>query len=106
MIPEDEIGQGVGQLDEAGLSQTVAARRHGSDSGESARDHALYKNATIHVDGLFHCSWEGQPNCNHKPEKLTACMVTATSPTSACTRAASVPFPEMGSPASGTSVTT
>ncbi|KAL2752612.1 hypothetical protein ACRALDRAFT_2112831 [Sodiomyces alcalophilus JCM 7366] len=44
--------------------------RRPSTEGESARDHPLYKNATPGPDGLFHCPWEGQPNCNHKPEKL------------------------------------
>jgi hypothetical protein len=41
-----------------------------SGEGESARDHPLYKNAFPQADGLFHCPWEGQPSCNHKPEKL------------------------------------
>ncbi|TWU75775.1 hypothetical protein ED733_003212 [Metarhizium rileyi] len=45
-------------------------RRHGNDGESSARDHELYKNATPGPDGLFHCPWEGQNNCNHKPEKL------------------------------------
>lgn len=38
--------------------------------GETARDHPLYKNAFTQADGLFHCPWEGQASCNHKPEKL------------------------------------
>ncbi|KAK3379354.1 hypothetical protein B0T24DRAFT_646982 [Lasiosphaeria ovina] len=41
-----------------------------SGEGESARDHYLYKTAYPQADGLFHCPWEGQPSCNHKPEKL------------------------------------
>lgn len=70
MIPENPNGQAVAQLDDSiSLSQTFVPRRQSSD-GESARDHALYKNATPRADGLFHCPWEGQPNCNHKPEKL------------------------------------
>ncbi|KAL2270347.1 hypothetical protein VTJ83DRAFT_2531 [Remersonia thermophila] len=44
--------------------------RRPSGEGESARDHPLYKNAFPQADGLFHCPWEGQANCNHKPEKL------------------------------------
>ncbi|KAJ9154892.1 Zinc finger protein ZIC 5 [Pleurostoma richardsiae] len=44
--------------------------RRSSHEGESARDHPLYKNAFPHADGLFHCPWEGQPTCNHRPEKL------------------------------------
>lgn len=38
--------------------------------GESARDHPYYKNAFLHPDGLYHCPWEGQAGCCHKPEKL------------------------------------
>ncbi|KAJ6446619.1 zinc finger domain-containing protein [Purpureocillium lavendulum] len=61
---------GVAQLDDSiGVAQTFMPRRQGSD-GESARDHALYKNASPGADNLFHCPWEGQPNCSHKPEKL------------------------------------
>lgn len=41
-----------------------------SGEGESARDHFLYKNAYPQADGLFHCPWEGESTCNHKPEKL------------------------------------
>ncbi|KAK3303046.1 uncharacterized protein B0T15DRAFT_374893, partial [Chaetomium strumarium] len=37
---------------------------------ESARDHFLYKHAFPQADGLFHCPWEGEASCNHKPEKL------------------------------------
>ena len=46
-------------------------QRDGEGTGtESARDHPLYKNAYPQADGLFHCPWEGQPSCQHKPEKL------------------------------------
>lgn len=38
--------------------------------GENARDHPLYRTAFPQADGLYHCPWEGQANCNHKPEKL------------------------------------
>ncbi|KAL2016731.1 hypothetical protein VTK56DRAFT_3120 [Thermocarpiscus australiensis] len=51
------------------LPPAFSARRL-SGEGESARDHYLYKNAFPQADGLFHCPWEGQPSCNHKPEKL------------------------------------
>ncbi|KAL7941590.1 hypothetical protein V8C42DRAFT_334159 [Trichoderma barbatum] len=60
----------VSQMEDASaLPQAYTARRQGSE-GESARDHALYKNVSPRDDGLFHCPWEGQPNCNHRPEKL------------------------------------
>lgn len=38
--------------------------------GDNARDHPLYRSAFPQTDGLYHCPWEGQANCNHKPEKL------------------------------------
>ncbi|KAH9903636.1 hypothetical protein F4778DRAFT_781018 [Xylariomycetidae sp. FL2044] len=44
--------------------------RRASDGESAARDHPLYKNAFPKADGLFHCPWEGESNCNHKPEKL------------------------------------
>ncbi|KAJ8133285.1 hypothetical protein O1611_g351 [Lasiodiplodia mahajangana] len=46
------------------------SRRPSNDGESSARDHPLYKNAYPKPDGLFHCPWEGQASCNHKPEKL------------------------------------
>lgn len=52
------------------ISNGFASRRHGSEGESSARDHELYKNAAPGPDGLFHCPWEGQASCNHKPEKL------------------------------------
>ncbi|CAJ2506096.1 Uu.00g002260.m01.CDS01 [Anthostomella pinea] len=45
-------------------------RRPGGDNESTARDHPLYKNAYPKTDGLFHCPWEGDSSCNHKPEKL------------------------------------
>ncbi|KAH6606777.1 hypothetical protein Trco_005930 [Trichoderma cornu-damae] len=70
MMPEDMHKRAVSQIEDASaLPQPYAVRRQGSE-GESARDHALYRNVTPQGDGLFHCPWEGQPNCNHKPEKL------------------------------------
>jgi hypothetical protein len=36
----------------------------------TARDHPLYQNVTPKADGLYHCPWEGQDGCQHKPEKL------------------------------------
>ncbi|KAH6850043.1 hypothetical protein B0I37DRAFT_103209 [Chaetomium sp. MPI-CAGE-AT-0009] len=52
------------------LPHSAFGSRRLSGEGESARDHYLYKNAFPHADGLFHCPWEGQASCNHKPEKL------------------------------------
>ncbi|RYP70349.1 hypothetical protein DL769_004975 [Monosporascus sp. CRB-8-3] len=45
-------------------------RRTSGEGESSARDHPLYRNAFPQADGLFHCPWEGQSGCNHKPEKL------------------------------------
>jgi hypothetical protein len=36
-----------------------------------ARTNRLYREATPSpADGLFHCPWEGESSCNHKPDKL------------------------------------
>lgn len=56
--------------DNLALPPSFAAPRRQSAEGESARNHALYKNVLPHPDGLFHCPWEGKPECNHRPEKL------------------------------------
>ncbi|KAL7798262.1 hypothetical protein V8C37DRAFT_369289 [Trichoderma ceciliae] len=70
MMPEDMHKHTASQMEDASaLPQPYTARRQGSE-GESARDHILYKNVTPQEDGLFHCPWEGQSNCNHKAEKL------------------------------------
>lgn len=52
--------------DSMSLSPSLSNRR----DGETARNHDLYKTATTQPDGLFHCPWEGDASCNHRPEKL------------------------------------
>jgi hypothetical protein len=69
---EDLHGNMISAVGEDGFAlphPTFGSRRLSGD-GESARDHYLYKNAFPQADGLFHCPWEGQASCNHKPEKL------------------------------------
>ena len=67
---DDMHGNGLfGMCDEFSLPPAFAARRMSGD-GESARDHWLYKDASPKADGLFHCPWEGRPECNHRAEKL------------------------------------
>lgn len=44
--------------------------RSSLDFDNTARDHPLYQNVTPKADGLYHCPWEGQDNCQHKPDKL------------------------------------
>ena len=67
---EDIHGNMIPAIEDAfSLPPAFGARRMSGD-GESARDHYLYKNALPQADGLFHCPWEGETNCNHKPEKL------------------------------------
>ncbi|VTT64013.1 unnamed protein product [Fusarium fujikuroi] len=71
LISEDANGKAMPTFDElpAATSAFTGPRRQNSD-GESARDHDLYKKAAPYEDGLYHCPWEGQPSCNHRPEKL------------------------------------
>ncbi|KAH8889276.1 hypothetical protein GQ53DRAFT_652953, partial [Thozetella sp. PMI_491] len=66
---EESHGMAITGDDALILRQAFSSRRS-SGEGESARDHYLYKNACPQADNLFHCPWEGQPNCSHKPEKL------------------------------------
>jgi len=44
--------------------------RSSLDIDHTARDHPLYQNVTPKADGLYHCPFEGQDNCQHRPEKL------------------------------------
>ena len=44
--------------------------RSSLDIDNTARDHPLYQNVTAQPDGFYHCPWEGQDGCLHKPEKL------------------------------------
>lgn len=69
MTTEDVHGNVIPAMEDAFSLPAFSARRMSGD-GESARDHYLYKNALPQADGLFHCPWEGETNCNHKPEKL------------------------------------
>ncbi|KUI59194.1 Zinc finger protein ZIC 5 [Cytospora mali] len=69
MAPEDIDGSMMTVVDEQ-VSLVGWNGRQPVSEGETARDHPLYKNAYPKPDGLFHCPWEGQANCNHKPEKL------------------------------------
>ncbi|CAG7560849.1 unnamed protein product [Fusarium equiseti] len=70
LISEDANGKALTTLDDfPAVSAFTGPRRQNSD-GESARDHDLYKKAAPFEDGLYHCPWEGQPSCNHRPEKL------------------------------------
>ncbi|KAK1756135.1 zinc finger protein GLI2 [Echria macrotheca] len=68
---EDLHGNMMSSMNQDGFSLPPAfGPRRLSGEGESARDHFLYKNAYPQADGLFHCPWEGEATCNHKPEKL------------------------------------
>ncbi|KAI1810982.1 hypothetical protein GGS20DRAFT_579454 [Poronia punctata] len=68
MTTEDFNGQLL--ADDMFTLPPAFARRSSGEGESSARDHPLYKSAFPKPDGLFHCPWEGQASCNHKPEKL------------------------------------
>ncbi|KAM3552481.1 hypothetical protein MY1884_007179 [Beauveria asiatica] len=51
------------------MNMTGNYRRRSSVESDSPREEHRYKNAVRKDDGLFHCPWEGQQGCNHKPEK-------------------------------------
>ena len=38
----------------------------------SLKDHPLYRDAVQGDDGLWHCPWEGEGYCSHKPSVLRA----------------------------------
>lgn len=70
MAPEDLDGSMMPAIGDDQVSLPGWNGRRTVGEGETARDHPLYKNAYPKADGLFHCPWEGQASCNHKPEKL------------------------------------
>lgn len=39
---------------------------------DELKDHTLYKDAAQEEDGLWHCPWEGEDYCDHKPSVLRA----------------------------------
>ncbi|KAI0393103.1 hypothetical protein F5Y17DRAFT_325429 [Xylariaceae sp. FL0594] len=70
MMTTDDINGHMLADDMFSLSPPFTRRASG-DGESSARDHPYYKRALPRADdGLFHCPWEGQASCNHKPEKL------------------------------------
>ena len=44
--------------------------RSSLEMDNTARDHPLYHNVSTNADGLYHCPWESEASCQHKPEKL------------------------------------
>ncbi|KAL8329502.1 hypothetical protein RB597_004984 [Gaeumannomyces tritici] len=69
-ISRKYCAQPMEELPSQEFSLPPAFARIGGSEIESPRDHALYKQAVPHPDGMFHCPWEGDESCNHKPEKL------------------------------------
>nr|XP_036575332.1 C2H2 transcription factor [Colletotrichum truncatum]KAF6781890.1 C2H2 transcription factor [Colletotrichum truncatum] len=69
LVGDELSGSVLTIVGDAALPPAFPSRRN-TNEGDSARDHPLYKNATPQADGLFHCPWEGDSSCNHKPEKL------------------------------------
>lgn len=71
LTPDALLATGYPQENETFfMTPAQLGSRRPTGDGESARDHPLYKNAFPQADGLFHCPWEGQACCNHRPEKL------------------------------------
>ena len=71
VIPDGHPGSAISRVEDAlNLTQAFSGRRSNHEGEAGARDHHLYKTATPQADGLYHCPWEGDASCNHKPEKL------------------------------------
>ncbi|KAJ4161691.1 uncharacterized protein LMH87_007715 [Akanthomyces muscarius] len=51
--------------------KTMTTNCPSSVDSDSLQDRRQYKKIAVrNDDGFFHCPWEGQPSCNHKPESL------------------------------------
>lgn len=71
LMDDDINGTFMSVLGPEDLSALSSHRRPSNAEGElSARDHPYYKRNGPDADGFYHCPWEGNPTCNHKPEKL------------------------------------
>jgi hypothetical protein len=72
MLDDDFNGSYLAMMrsEDSAPMQALGSRRPSNNDGESARDHPYYKMAAPAADGLYHCPFEGDPSCNHKPEKL------------------------------------
>ncbi len=62
--------QGALNAMNAGMPLSTIFKPRSATEGEDPRRDARYKEAVKGEDGLWHCPWEGQECCNHKPEKL------------------------------------
>jgi hypothetical protein len=40
------------------------------ESEKHPRDHFYYKDAKVAADGKYHCPWQREGKCTHKPDKL------------------------------------
>ncbi|CAN8096921.1 unnamed protein product [Discula destructiva] len=67
-LPNGDMESSVSTV--VGDDQVQMSEWSGHTNEGEARDHHLYKNAYPKADGLYHCPWEGQQCCNHRPEKL------------------------------------
>lgn len=60
----------VSDLANHGRQDSLQLATRSTNDDNTARDHPLYHNVTTQADGFYHCPWEGQAGCQHKPEKL------------------------------------
>jgi hypothetical protein len=73
-FPIDDVQFSVGSSQTSNPNSEILLRQlspvlDGADIG-NPREHPLYLRATTGPDGLYHCPWEADSSCNHKPEKL------------------------------------
>ncbi|VUC27898.1 unnamed protein product [Clonostachys rosea] len=67
-IPQEPDGS-ENALFQSGENDEIVAPALPSRDKPNFREHSLYKNASVGSDGLYHCPWEGQSDCNHIPNK-------------------------------------
>ena len=70
VVPRHGLADSVQIYEELESTDRISGRRISADADNTARDHPLYQNATVKEDGLYHCPWEGDMSCAHRPEKL------------------------------------
>lgn len=56
----------------SGARAAGSSNQQPPEETESLKNHPLYTHAVQEEDGLWHCPWEGEGYCDHKPSVLRA----------------------------------
>jgi hypothetical protein len=69
MVPLERSRQGSYPIEIARDDMTENQHEEDSESLNIAPDYSKYHNVSASADGYYHCPWENQDICRHKPER-------------------------------------